>query len=67
LIKGSLNTWHHNHTQNLEGRLSNVQERISFEDAKGEEDDLLLKEIEELHFVSAKFRSLSLINTNMQR
>jgi len=61
LIRGSLNTWHHNHTQNLEGRLRNVQDRISFLDAKGEEDDLLLEEIEELHSLSVDFRSLSRI------
>jgi len=66
MIKGSLNTLHLNHTQNLEGRLTNVQDRISFLDAKGEEDDLLLEEIEELHSLSSDFRSLSRINTNMQ-
>ena len=66
LIKGSLNTWHQNHTQNLEGRLSNVQDRISFLDVEGEEDDLLLEEIEELHSLLVEFRSLSRINTDMQ-
>jgi len=66
MIKGSLNTWHQNHTQNLEGRLSNVQDRISFLDAKGEEDDLILEEIEKLHSLSSDFLSLSRINTNMQ-
>jgi hypothetical protein len=34
LIKGSLNTWHQNHTQNLEGRISNIKDRISSLDAK---------------------------------
>jgi len=66
LIKGNLNTWHQNHTQNLEGRLSNVQDRIAFLDAKGEDDDLLHEEIEELHSLSANFHSLSRINTSMQ-
>jgi len=61
LIKGNLN-----HTQNLEGCLSNVQDRIAFLDAKGEDNDLLPEEIEELHSLSANFHSLSRINTNMQ-
>ncbi|XP_024634517.1 uncharacterized protein [Medicago truncatula] len=63
---GNLNTWHQNHTQNLEGRLSNVQDWIAFLDVKGEDDDLLLEEIEELHSLSANLCSLSRINTSMQ-
>jgi hypothetical protein len=66
LIKGSLNNWHQNHTQNLEGRINDLQERISILDAKGEQVDLLLEEVEELHSLSANFHSLSHINTNMQ-
>ena len=66
MIKGNLHTWHQNHTQNLEGRLSNVQDRIAFLDAKGEDDDLLHEEIEELHSLSANFHSLSRTNTTMQ-
>jgi len=44
LIKWSLNNWHQNHTQNLEGRINDLQERISILDAKGEQVDLLLEE-----------------------
>jgi len=66
LIKGNLNTWHQNHTQSIEGHLSNVQDRIAFLDAKGEDDDLIQEEIEELHSLSANFHSLSRINTSMQ-
>ena len=66
MIKGNLHTWHQNHTQNLEGRLSNVQDRIAFLDAKGEDADLLHEEIEELHSLSANYHSLSRINTSMQ-
>jgi len=66
LIKGSLNTWHQNHTQNLEGCISNIQDRISSLDAKGEEFDILIEEVEELHSLSSDLHSLSRINTSMQ-
>jgi len=61
-----LNTWHQNHTQNLERRINNIQDRISSLDAKGEEFNLLIEEVEELHSLSADLHSLSRINTSMQ-
>jgi len=66
LIKGSLRIWHQNHTQNLDGRISELQDHISSLDDEGDEYDLDLIEIEELHFPSANFHYLSHINNNIQ-
>lgn len=35
LIKSALKSWHQNHTKNLSGRISSLQERISLFDCKG--------------------------------
>jgi len=65
LIKGSLRIWHHKHTQNFEGRISDLQDRISSLDAKREDFDLDLEEIEELHAIFDNSHSLFRINSNM--
>jgi len=66
LIKGSLRIWHQNHTQNLDDRISELQDHISSLADEGDEYDLDLKEVEELHFPSANFHYLSRINNNIQ-
>jgi len=66
LIKGSLKVWHHNHTKKLEGRIIELQDRLASLDSKGEEFDLEVDKIEELHSISANLFSLSKINTSMQ-
>lgn len=40
MIKYCLKDWHHHLTKNLEGKLSDLRNRISSLDIKGEEDDL---------------------------
>lgn len=65
MIKGSLRIWHHKHTQNFEGRISDLQDRISSLDAKREDFDLDLEEIEELHAIFDNSHSLFRINSNM--
>jgi hypothetical protein len=65
LIKRSLQIWHQTHTQNLDGRIRDLQDRISTQDAKREEYDLDLEEVEELHSLSDNLHSLSRINNNI--
>ena len=65
MIKGSLKIWHETHTLNLDGRIRDRQDRISTLDTKGEEYDLDLEEVEELHSLSDNLHSLSRINNNI--
>lgn len=48
LIKGSLKDWHQQHSINVEGKMREVKERISFLDTKGEETALVEDECVEL-------------------
>jgi len=51
LIKGCLKTRHKNHTQNLEGKINAVKDRISSLDIKGEVQILEEEELEEIHSI----------------
>lgn len=66
MIKGRQKTWHQNHTQNLEGHISDLHNHIFSLDDKGEEYDFEVEEVQELHSLSENLFSLSKINTNMQ-
>jgi hypothetical protein len=65
LIKGGLKEWHQQHSQNLEGKLQEVKDRMASLDSKGESSDLLLEEVEELRGLSINLHSLSLVHSSM--
>ena len=65
LIKGSLKEWHQTHSQNLDGKLRVVKDRMATLDCKGESSDLLHDELKELHELSVNLHSLSRVQSSM--
>lgn len=65
LLKGSLKDWHHQHTQNMEGMLHIVYDRMATLDFKGESHDLLDEEAEELHDLSSHVHFLARVHASM--
>jgi hypothetical protein len=58
-MKASLKEWHQQHSQNLNGKIKTVKNRISFWDSKGETTVLLDDEMAELHYLSLNLHSLA--------
>jgi len=65
LIKGSLQEWHRHHSQNVEGKMKAVKDRISSLDSKAEETVLLEEEEEELHELSVNLYSLARVHSSI--
>jgi len=65
LIKGSLKECHQSDSQNMEGKLRVVKDRMTSLDSKGESSDLLQEEMEELHELSVSLHSLSRVQSSM--
>jgi len=65
MIKNSLKEWHRQHSQNLEGKMSKVKDRISYFDSKGEVAPLSDVEMEELHDLSANFHPMARISNSI--
>lgn len=65
LIKGSLKEWHQQHSQNLEGKMKMVRERISSLDTKGDESALVDDEVTELRELSVNLHSLPRVHSSM--
>jgi len=59
LMKMSLKEWHQQHSQNLNGKITTVKNRISLLDSKGEMFVLHADEMTELHDLSLNLHSLS--------
>lgn len=59
LMKGSSKEWHWRHSQNMEGKIREVKERMSSLDTKGETSDLLEEETVELHDLSLNLHSVT--------
>ncbi|PNX60849.1 cysteine-rich receptor-like protein kinase, partial [Trifolium pratense] len=65
LIKGALKEWHKTHVRNLPSRIDSLKDRVSVLDHKGEEEDLSVDEIAELHEATADIFSLSRLHTSI--
>jgi hypothetical protein len=52
MMKASLKEWHNQHFQNLDGRMSEVKNKISLLDSKTEMSALIEEEVQELHDVT---------------
>ncbi|XP_024632722.1 uncharacterized protein [Medicago truncatula] len=65
MIKICLKEWHQQHTKNIEGKILEVNNRISSLDTKGEEFDLLEAETKEIRELSIELHSLSHVHTIM--
>ncbi|PNY09246.1 cysteine-rich receptor-like protein kinase [Trifolium pratense] len=65
LIKGALKEWHKTHVRNLPSRNDSLKDRVSVLDQKGEEEDLSVDEIAELHGATADIFSLSRLHTSI--
>lgn len=63
--KISLKEWHIQHSQNMEGKMSEVKNCISFFDSKGEVSPLSDVEVEELHELSTNFHYMAQINNSV--
>ncbi|CAI8616530.1 unnamed protein product [Vicia faba] len=66
LIKGRLRWWHQQHSQNLERKISQVNERIKSLDVKVEQLTLEEGGEVELHDLSVELLSLSKLNSSIQ-
>ncbi|MCI52121.1 endonuclease/exonuclease/phosphatase family protein [Trifolium medium] len=53
MIKLALKDWHVAHSQNLTSRIDSLKVRLAALDNKGEEEDLLDAELEELHGITS--------------
>lgn len=61
MMKTSLKDWHHRHSQNMEGKITSVKNRILFFDSKAEANTLLEEEVKELQELSINLHFLSRI------
>jgi len=59
LMKASLNEWQNQHSQNLNGELTTIKNRISILDSKGESSVLHDDETAQLHDLSLNWHSLA--------
>jgi hypothetical protein len=65
MIKINLKEWHQRHSQNMEGKITSVKNRILFFDSKAEADMLLEEEVKELQELSVNLHSLSRIQCSI--
>ena len=59
LIKACLKEWHQTHSQNMERKMLETKNHISFLDSKGETFVLHDKEVQEMHELSASLHSMA--------
>jgi len=64
-MKSSLKEWHYQHSQNLEGKIAVVKQRMSQLDSKGEVTELREDEVAELHELSIHLHSLARAQTSI--
>jgi len=65
MLKYFLKEWHQQHSQNLEGKISDVKNRISYFDSKGEVNALLEEEVKELQDISVNLHSMSRVQNSI--
>ena len=65
MMKASLKEWHQQHSHNMESKISEVKNRLSFLDSKGEVNVLLEEEVKELHHLSVNLHSMSRVQNSI--
>ncbi|MCH79554.1 cysteine-rich receptor-like protein kinase [Trifolium medium] len=65
LIKSALKQWHTFHSMNVPGKIASLKERLAELDSKGEDDELIVEEVDELHSTTSDIHSLSHMNTSI--
>ncbi|MCH83336.1 endonuclease/exonuclease/phosphatase family protein [Trifolium medium] len=65
LIKLALKEWHTSHSRNIPEKIASLKERIAALDSKGEDDELTVDEVDELHSTTSDIHSLSRINKSI--
>jgi len=65
LMKASLKEWHQHHSQNLDGKLKEVKNRVTMLDSKAEGTVLIEEELEELHDLSVNMHSLARVQNSI--
>ena len=65
MMKASLKEWHQQHSHNMEGKITEIKNRIYFFDSKGEVNVLLEEEAKELHDLSVNLHSMSRVQNNI--
>jgi len=65
MIKKGLKEWHPKHSKNMEGKISEVKDRIAHLDLKGEVVALLDDEVKELHGLSVNLHSVARVQTSI--
>ncbi|RHN78462.1 hypothetical protein MtrunA17_Chr1g0165851 [Medicago truncatula] len=63
-IKGCLKLWHQQHFQNFDGNISEVKDRISTLDTRGEDFDLMAKELKDLYSLTSNLFTLCKLNSS---
>jgi len=63
--KNSLKEWHRQHSQNMEGKMTEVKNRVSYLVSKGEVSALCDEEVMELHELSANLHSMARIHNSI--
>ncbi|GAU47231.1 hypothetical protein TSUD_107670 [Trifolium subterraneum] len=58
MIKVALKEWHMSHVQNLPSRIDSLKTRLSDLDSKGEEEDLSVAEVEDMHGITSDIHTL---------
>jgi len=65
MMKSCLKEWHQKHSKNLEGKILEVKNRISYFDSKGAVSTLLEAEVQELHELSVNLHSMSRVQNSI--
>jgi len=65
MMKFRLKEWHYQHSQNLNGKMVEIKNRMVVLDEKGETESLLEEETEELHNISFQLRSSARVQNNI--
>jgi len=65
MLKNSLKEWHQTHSQNLEGKMKEVKDRISVLDSKVELNVLHADEVAELQNLSVNLHSLARVHNSI--
>ena len=66
MMKACLKEWHTQHTQNLDGKISEVKNQIAILDSKGELSDLQEVEVRELHDLTVHLHSMAKTQNSIQ-
>jgi hypothetical protein len=66
MMKACLKEWHYQHTQNMDGKMSEVKNQIAILDAKGELLDLQDVEVRELHDLTVNLHVMARTQSSIQ-